>query len=191
MAATAGCHTTSRPQKGACGQNSTAPVGPHWRHLAVEPIPPADWGTRSTRSHRPRPSVSAPNTRSLIYDHCGVWGGGGASRSGPGPTGRGWGASGFGFESVPGSWRGFDRQYQRGRGGRGRPTAEGAPPAKGKSRLKKLLDQLAAEEGSADEAAKRYLIPNRVVAKGAGGVQIAALLACGVQSPCVPVISGL
>jgi hypothetical protein len=43
--------TTSRPQKGACGQNSTAPVGPLWRRLAVDPIPPADWGTRSTRSH--------------------------------------------------------------------------------------------------------------------------------------------
>jgi hypothetical protein len=29
----------------------TAPEGPSWRHLAVGPIPPADWGTRSTRSH--------------------------------------------------------------------------------------------------------------------------------------------
>jgi hypothetical protein len=43
--------TTSQPQKGACGQNSTAPVVPSWRHLAVGPTPPADWGTRSTRSH--------------------------------------------------------------------------------------------------------------------------------------------
>jgi hypothetical protein len=43
--------TTSQTQKGACGQNSTAPVEPPWRHLAVDPIPPADWGTRSTRSH--------------------------------------------------------------------------------------------------------------------------------------------
>jgi hypothetical protein len=43
--------TTSQPQKGTCGQNSTAPVGPSWRHLAVGPIPPADWSTQSTRSH--------------------------------------------------------------------------------------------------------------------------------------------
>jgi hypothetical protein len=56
--------TTSQPQKGACQQNSTAPVGPSWHRLAVVPIPPADWGTRSTRSHT---SVSAPNTRSLIF----------------------------------------------------------------------------------------------------------------------------
>jgi hypothetical protein len=41
----------SQPQKGACRQNSTAPVGPSWRRLAVGPIPPADWSTRSTRSH--------------------------------------------------------------------------------------------------------------------------------------------
>jgi hypothetical protein len=27
------------------------PVGPPWRHLAVDPVPPAGWGTRSTRSH--------------------------------------------------------------------------------------------------------------------------------------------
>jgi hypothetical protein len=45
-----GTSTTSQAQKGACGLNSTAPVGPSWRHLAVGPIPPADWGTRSTRS---------------------------------------------------------------------------------------------------------------------------------------------
>jgi hypothetical protein len=45
-------HTTSQPQKDACQQNSTAPVGPSWRRLAVVPIPPpAGWGTRSTRSH--------------------------------------------------------------------------------------------------------------------------------------------
>jgi hypothetical protein len=35
--------TTSQPQKGACEQNSTAPVGPSWRHLAVGPIPPGGW----------------------------------------------------------------------------------------------------------------------------------------------------
>jgi hypothetical protein len=43
--------TTSQPQKGACQQNSTAPLGPSWRRLAVGPTQPADWGTRSTRSH--------------------------------------------------------------------------------------------------------------------------------------------
>jgi hypothetical protein len=30
----------AQPQKGACRLNSTAPVGPSWRHLAVGPIPP-------------------------------------------------------------------------------------------------------------------------------------------------------
>jgi hypothetical protein len=35
---------------------------------------------------------------------------------------------------------------------------------KSRARIEKLLDQLA--EGGADEAAKRHLIPNRVVAKG-------------------------
>ena len=39
--------------------------------------------------------------------------------------------------------------------------------------FEQLLDQLA-EEG-ADEAAKRYLIPNRVVAKGMKGVQLRVL----------------
>jgi hypothetical protein len=77
-----------KKQKGACGQNSTAPVGPPWRHLAVDPVPPASWGTRSTRSHLgKRPLRGGP---------------GGTSRSGPGLPGRGWGPSGFGFESVPG-----------------------------------------------------------------------------------------
>jgi hypothetical protein len=67
-------------------------VGPPWCHLAVDPIPPAVT------------SVSAPNTRSLIYDHCGVGPGvrpavlGQVSPEGAG----GQGASGFGSESVPG-----------------------------------------------------------------------------------------
>jgi hypothetical protein len=32
-------------------EDATAPVGPSWRRLAVGPIPPAGWGTRSARSH--------------------------------------------------------------------------------------------------------------------------------------------
>ena len=89
--------TTSQPQKGACEQNSTAPVGPFWRRLAVGPIPPAGWGTRSTRSHLGKPPEHE------VPDLCSRRGGpGGAPRSGPGLPGRGWGPSGFGFESVPG-----------------------------------------------------------------------------------------
>jgi hypothetical protein len=61
-ASTAGAcgSTTSQPQKGACGQNSTAPVGPSWRHLA-ELIGALDPPAVT--------SVSAPNTRSLIFVH--------------------------------------------------------------------------------------------------------------------------
>jgi hypothetical protein len=83
--------TTSQPQKGACEQNSTAPVGPSWRHLAVAPTPPADWGTRSTRSHlgkRPEHEIPA---------FCSRRGGpGGAPRSGPGLPERGWDTRGLG-----------------------------------------------------------------------------------------------
>jgi hypothetical protein len=115
---------TSQPQKGAgaCGPNSTSPVGPSWLHLAVGPIPPADWGTRSTRSHlgkRPEHEIS---------DFCPRRGGpGGAPRSGPGlpgpcsPEGAG-GQVGLG--SI-GSWRGSDRKYPAGPGG----APERAPPA--------------------------------------------------------------
>jgi hypothetical protein len=73
---TRGCSTTSQPQKGACEKKSTAPVGLSWRHLEVDPIPPADWGTRSTRSHLgKRPEHEVP-------DFCSRRGGpGGARRS--------------------------------------------------------------------------------------------------------------
>jgi hypothetical protein len=89
--------TTSQPQKGACEQNSTAPVGPSWRRLAVGPIPPAGWGTRSIRSHLgKRPEHEVP-------DFCPRRGGpGGALRSGPGLAEKGWGPRELGFESVPG-----------------------------------------------------------------------------------------
>jgi hypothetical protein len=91
--------------------NSSAPVGPSWRHLAVGPIPPADWGTRSTRSHlskRPEHEVT---------DFCPRRGGaGGAPRSGPDLPERGWGPRGLGFEAVPGGVPTGSTS-----GGRGRP----------------------------------------------------------------------
>jgi hypothetical protein len=92
-----GAQDISQPQKSACEQSSTAPVGLYWHHLGVGPIPPADWGTRSTRSHLgKRPEHEIP-------DFCSRRGGpGGAPRSGPGLPGEGWGQRWFVFESVPG-----------------------------------------------------------------------------------------
>jgi hypothetical protein len=114
------------PQKGACRLNSTAPVGPSWRRLAVGPIPPADWDTRSTRSHLgKRPEHEIP-------DFCSPRGGpGGASRSGPRSPRKGLGPEGA-WVRV-GSWRGSDRQH---RWGPGRPLV--AAPAKGKRASQKL-----------------------------------------------------
>jgi hypothetical protein len=96
--------TTSQPQKGACELNSTAPVGPSWRRLAVGPIPPAGRGTRSTRSHLgKRPEHEIP-------DFCSRWGGW-ARRCAPF-----WARSrrkGLGTKGAwvrVGSWRGSDRQ---------------------------------------------------------------------------------
>jgi hypothetical protein len=105
-------------------QNSTAPVGPSWCQLAVDPIPPADWGTRSTRSHLgKRPEHE-------ILDFCSRRGGpGGAPRSGPGLPERGRGASGLGFESVPGGV-----PIGSTGGGRGRPKER--RPRRANSRLK-------------------------------------------------------
>jgi hypothetical protein len=60
--------TTSQPQKSGCQQNSTAPVGPSWRRLAVGPTTPADWGTRSTRSHLGK----CPEHEVLIFADRGV-----------------------------------------------------------------------------------------------------------------------
>jgi hypothetical protein len=86
-------------KKSACGQNSTAPVGPSWRHLAVAPIPPAGWGTRSTRSHLgKRPEHEIPG----FCSRRGGGGPGGAPRSEPDLPGKGWWPRGLGFESVPG-----------------------------------------------------------------------------------------
>jgi hypothetical protein len=123
---------TSQPQKGACEQNSTAPVGPFWRRLAVGPIPPAGWGTRSTRSHLGKPPEHE------VPDFC-------SRRGGPG------GAAGWARGCVPfwarsrrkglgakrawvrvGSWRGSDRQHRRGLG-----VTEGAPPSEGKKSPRK------------------------------------------------------
>jgi hypothetical protein len=81
--------------------NSTAPVGPSWRHLTVGPIPPADWGTRSTRSHLGK----RPEREILVLVDRGVGPGvrpvkdflhGGAPRSGTGLPERGWGPRGPG-----------------------------------------------------------------------------------------------
>jgi hypothetical protein len=106
-----GRSTTSQPPKGACEQNSTAPLGPSWRHLEVCPIPPADWGTRSTRSHLgKRPEHEIPD----FYSRRG--GLRGVPRSGPGLPERGWGPRWLGFESVPGGVPTGSTQHRRGAG---------------------------------------------------------------------------
>jgi hypothetical protein len=101
--------TTFQPQKGACGQSSTAPVGPSWRHLAVGPTPPADWDTRSTRSHLgKRPKHEVPG-------FC-PWRGGPGVRPVLGQVPPG----GAGAKKVwvrDGLWRGSGRQCHQGRGG--------------------------------------------------------------------------
>jgi hypothetical protein len=64
--------TTSQPQRDACEQNSTAPVGPScflappggWHH-------PTSWLGHPIHPQSPR-SVSAPNTRSPVFVHRGV-----------------------------------------------------------------------------------------------------------------------
>jgi hypothetical protein len=110
--------------------NSTTPVRPSWRHLAVGPTPPADWGTRSNRSHLGKRRSAAPNTRSLIFVHGAGWARGCAPfwsrspREGLGPKGV--------WVRV-GSWRGSCRQHRRGPG-----APEGAPHAEGKGSPQKL-----------------------------------------------------
>jgi hypothetical protein len=73
-------------------------------------------------------SVSAPNTRSLIFAHGGV-GPGERPVLGQVPPKRAVGAKGA-WVRV-GSWRGSDRQHRRGAG-----APEGVAPAEAKSRLK-------------------------------------------------------
>jgi hypothetical protein len=82
--------------------------------MLVKILPPP-WGLpgaiwRLTPSHQPIgaldppvvTSVSAPNTRFLIYGHCGGGPGGASRPPGPGLPGRGWVPGGVGFEAVPG-----------------------------------------------------------------------------------------
>jgi hypothetical protein len=90
--------TTSQPQKGACGQILPPPWGLLGRrHLVVGPIPPADWGTRSTRSHLgKRPEHESPDfcpRRGVDPGVRPVLGQVSPERAG---------AQGFGSESVPG-----------------------------------------------------------------------------------------
>jgi hypothetical protein len=126
------------------------------RCMAVDKILPPLWGLpgaawRLAPSHQligaldppAVTSVSALNTRSLVF--CRPRGGpGGAPRSGPGLPGRGWGPSGFGFESVPGGFLAGSNTRAR-----GRPKECGHGGQKVAS--KAWRDQLA--EGGADEAA--------------------------------------
>jgi hypothetical protein len=101
---------------------------PSWRRLAVGPIPPAGWDTRSTSSHLgKRPEHEIP-------DFCSRRGGlglGGALHSGPGLAEKGWGPRGLGFESVPGG-----APIGSTGGGRGRPKEH--RPRKAKTRLERL-----------------------------------------------------
>jgi hypothetical protein len=80
-------------------------VGPSWRRLAVGPIPPADWGTRSTRSHLgKRPEHESPDfcSRRWCRRCTPCW-----ARS---PR-KGLGAKGVWVRVGP--WRGSDRQHRR------------------------------------------------------------------------------
>jgi hypothetical protein len=117
-----------QPQKGACRLNSTGSVGSSWRRLAVGPIPPADWGTRSTRSHLGKrleheiPDFSRPRA-GWARGCTPFW-----ARSPRKGVGAKW------VWVRVGSWRGSDRQGTS--RARGRRPNEGAPLRWAKRRLK-------------------------------------------------------
>jgi hypothetical protein len=108
--------TASQPQKGARQQTSTAPVGPSWRRLAVGPILAADWALDPPAVT----SVSAPDTRSLIFVDRGMGPGVRPGVRQVSPKGAG-GQGGLGSSRF--SWRGSDRRHRRRAGGARRSAA--------------------------------------------------------------------
>jgi hypothetical protein len=102
-------------------------VGPSWRRLAVGPTPPADWGTRSTRSHLGK----CPEHEILIFADRGVGPGVGPVQGQVSPKGAG-GQGGLGSSRF---LAGFRSAALAGAAGARRSAAR----ARAKSRLRSFL----------------------------------------------------